>query len=64
MVVAGGFPDEAEIPWIEEVPTATFDSFAKNENERFARADVMLGQALLAVVNKSSETIRSDIGAE
>eukprot|EP00974_Lingulodinium_polyedra_P056657 5449599-Lingulodinium_polyedra.AAC.1 len=64
MVVAGGLPDEAKIPWIEEVRTATCDSLSKNESERFARADVMLGYALLAVINTSNGTIRFHIGAK
>eukprot|EP00974_Lingulodinium_polyedra_P107522 10406179-Lingulodinium_polyedra.AAC.1 len=63
MVVVGGLPDEAEVPWIEEVRAATLGPLATKESERFARADVVLGQALLAVVNKSNETIRYDIGA-
>eukprot|EP00974_Lingulodinium_polyedra_P028546 2750558-Lingulodinium_polyedra.AAC.1 len=57
MVVAGGLPDEAEI-------AAAFDSFVKNESERFARAYVMFGRVFLAVVNKSNETIRFDGGAK
>ena len=64
MVVAGGLPDEAEIPWIKEVRAATCDSLVKNETERFARADAMLGQALLAVANKSNETIQFGVGAK
>eukprot|EP00974_Lingulodinium_polyedra_P119504 11171412-Lingulodinium_polyedra.AAC.1 len=49
--------DSAELKWLGEVKTKTFDQLGTNSSDRFRRADMVLGAALEQALAKSQETV-------
>eukprot|EP00969_Alexandrium_andersonii_P355473 15444476-Alexandrium_andersonii.AAC.1 len=58
-----GFFDEKELPWIAEFKDKldVKELQAAETTARFHKADVQLAMAVEDVINKSSETLKSDV---
>eukprot|EP00974_Lingulodinium_polyedra_P051567 4961224-Lingulodinium_polyedra.AAC.1 len=52
--------DGAELSWLNETKTKTFEQLAGPQSVRFRRAGMILGQALGQILAKSTESITFD----
>eukprot|EP00974_Lingulodinium_polyedra_P010839 1043513-Lingulodinium_polyedra.AAC.1 len=52
--------DGAELAWLNETKTKTFEQLSGPQTDRFRRAEMILGQALEQILAKSSESIKFD----
>ena len=58
LCVSGGFTDKAEIPWIRECQTKTYQELADGGSERMRKADIALNKGMVSLINSTNEPIK------
>ena len=61
LTMAGGYTDQAEVQWLKEVRTKTFEELADGGSERMRKADLALAKALQGLVNSTNEPLKKDL---
>ena len=63
LCTAGGYSDQAEIPWLKEVYKKTFDELAESGSERMAKCDIALNTWLCKMIGGTQEGLKKDLVA-
>ena len=58
LAMAGGSADQAEVPWLKEVMSKTFDELADGGSERMRTADLALARALQSLIKSTNEPLK------